>query len=326
MSIYDNAFDEEPKKTPEKAPQQATAAKAPKKPASSPPKPVAKESSDSDSDGKDADPPRRGRCGCRTCLIGCLGICVVFVLICAVGAYLVLKRAPDWAHDAIIAAVKDSDLDAQAKKEVVAQMDRLLREYKSGNVPNEQLADSLEELGKSPVLVLVIAYTAMEVYIEPSGLSGDEKSDAKLAFQRVARGTFDETIDPEDLEDVLDYISRKDFNGNRQLKNYVSDEDLRELVKECTRIANEADVPTEAYQIDVVAEVTRIVDRALGIMPAEVAEIERVGFPTEEDADSSDDANDGPDAVLTEVATPEEAVPDVVTPAPETTTAATIND
>jgi len=313
MSIYDNSFGNEPKKTPGKSPGSPVL----EKPASPAPESVA----DENADGADRK-RRRSGCGCRSCLLGCFTICVIFVVFCGVSAYLVVKRAPDWAHDAIIAAVNDSDLDAKAKAEVTAQMDRLLREYKAGKVENEQLLRALEELGQSPVLVLVIAYTAMEFYIEPSGLSEDEKADAKIAFQRVVRGVFDDMIDPDELEEAFDYISRKDFNGNRQPKNKVSDEDLRALVKECHRVANEADVPNEVYQVDVVAEVKRIVDRALGIMPEEMEETDRVEISSEENADTSDDMEGSSETVLTGAATLDAASSD----AAEATTVGIVED
>jgi len=297
MSIYDNSFSDEPKKTPEKS----SSAAVPEKPAAPPPKKPSKETTSKDSE--ESDRVRRKGCGCGSCLLVCLAFGVVFAVVSGITAVIVVKRAPDWFHDAIIAAVNDSNLDDKTKQEIAVQMDRLLKEYKAGNVSNEQLFRSMEELGKSPVLVLVIAYTAMEVYIEPSGLSDDEKANAKLAFQRVARGAFDESIDPDDLDDALNFISKEDFNGNRQFKGDVSDEDLRALVKECTRVADEAGVPKEPYQVDVAAEVKRIVDRALGIMPEEEPETDLVhssdmDLPAEETAANSDE----PDATLDEAA------------------------
>jgi hypothetical protein len=280
MSIYDNSFDSEPKKTPKKTPPKKSPSSAvPAKPAEPPPaeatveesKPTAEAKATGGGDSKKADRPRKRL---RSCALGCLGICVISVAICGVSGFIVYKRAPDWAHDAIVAAVNDSDLDPKSKQAVRAQIDRLLKEYKAGNVSNDQLVDALDELGNSPVLVFVLAYTAMEVYVEPSGLSDKEKASAKLAFQRVARGAFDETIDPDELDKALDYISKEDFNGNRQLKNQVSDDELRGLIKECHRAADKAEVPKEPFEVDVVAEVTRIVDRALGILPEEPTEPE----------------------------------------------------
>lgn len=283
MSIYDDQFSEDPQQPaqppPDKAPADQLAGE-----------PSAVEAGFADGDDQDAKPQRRTGCGCRSCFLVFLAFFLISIAFCGIGGYLVVKRAPDWAHDAIVAAVNDSELDAREKREIAKQMDRLLKEYKAGNVSQERIARALEEVGKSPVLVLIMAYAAKENFIAPSGLTEDEKADAKLAFQRVARGTFNKKISPDDLEKALDYITTKDFNGNRQLKTRVPDSDLRELVKECNRVADEAGIPNEPYQVDVAAEVKRIVDRALGIMPDEEPAAENGDSPP---APEATDAQDG---------------------------------
>jgi hypothetical protein len=283
MSIYDDSFSEDPKKTPQKPADQVR----PEQLAAPPPTPVG--GGMAADDPQEPDSPRRRGCGCRSCLLVFLAIGLISVTICGIGGYLGFKRAPGWAHDAIVAAVNDSDLDAKTKEEITGEMDRLLEEYIAGNVPSDQFIEALEELGNSPVLVLILAYAAMESYVEPSGLSDDEKADAKIAFQRVARGTFEDLIDPDDLEEALDFISKKDFNGNRQLKSRVSDEDLRALVRECNRVADDAEIPNERYQVDVAAEVKRIVDRAVGIIPDDVPEVDGVDSPPSKEAATTND-------------------------------------
>lgn len=264
MSIYDQQFNEDPKKPA----QQPAADQAPWDQLASPSPPVA-DAKLADGDDQAPESPRRRGCGCRSCLLAFLVLGLVCLAICGVGGYLGVKNAPDWAHRAVVAAVNDSDLSAEDKQKITAEMDRLLAEYKAGNVSQEQVRSALEELGKSPLPVLIMAYAAMENFVTPSGLSDTEKAEAKLAFQRIARGTFQKKIDPDDLETALNYVSKKDFNGNRQLKSRVSDEELRSLVKECTRVADEAEIPNEPFEVEFAAEVKRIVDRALGTTPAD---------------------------------------------------------
>ena len=288
MSIYDDQFNQDADKPPVPP---ASASPAPDQLASPPPKP------DGDQhvpEAEEAEPePRRRRgCGCGSCLLVFLGLGLLSVLCCGIAGYLGVQRAPDWAHDAIVAAVNDSDLDPEAKQEITAQMDRLLKEYKAGNVSGEQIGEALEEFAESPIMLLIMAYAAMESYVEPSGLSDDEKNEAKLAFQRVARGTFEKKVDPDDLERALDYISKKDFNGNRQIKNKISDEELRSLVKECTRVADEAEIPNEPYQVDVAAEVKRIVDRALGIAPEPMEADDADGHQTKAEQEPKAESDD----------------------------------
>lgn len=185
------------------------------------------------------------------------------------------RKAPEWAHDAVVAAVEDSDLEPEAKASIREDMGRLLDEYRAGNITGERAQAALEEFAESPLPVLLIAYAAMDGYIDPSGLSDEEKSAARQVLQRVARGTFEGEIDPDDLEVAFDYISQKDFQGNRQLKNHVSDEDLRAFIAECKSVADQAGVPDEPYEVDVAGEVKRIVDRALGLPIEEQHELDK---------------------------------------------------
>jgi len=261
MSIYDEQFNEDPQK-----PRQTPVSDA--ETSIQPPTNSVVEAQVADGDDPPSDTPRRRRgCGCGSCLLAMFLLGLSSIAICGVGGYLGFKSLPSWTHGAIVAAVNDSDLDQESKRSITADMDRLLKEYNAGKVSSEQLGQALDELGESPVLVLVMVYATMKSYVEPSGLSDEEKSDAKLAFQRVARGTFEKSIDPDDLEEAFNFISKKDFNGNRQIKSRVTDEELRSLVKECRRVADEAEVPDEPYQVDVAGEVKRIVDRAVGIEP-----------------------------------------------------------
>jgi len=286
MSIYDDPFDDDAKKPasqPLDLAQGNEATNGPIPGAGDLPKPII-ETKSTDGDDPESAPPKRRGCGCGSCLLAIFILGIVSILVCGIGGYVGYRNFPEWTHKVIVSAVDDSELDDQAKQDIKVQMDRLLKEYRAGNISNERFLEGLEELGDSPIFLLLMSYAAMESYIAPSGLSDDEKADAKLVFQRVARGTFEKKIKADDLEQAFSYISEKDFNGNRQVKNNVPDEDLRSLVKECRRVADEAGIPNEPYQVDVAAEVKRIVDRALGIVPAEESEPQTVE-PNKSDPD-----------------------------------------
>ena len=81
--------------------------------------------------------------------------------------------------------------------------------------------------------------------------------------QRVARGVFEKQTNPEDLDTTLDFVSTKDANGARKFKSPVADDDLRQMLKECKRLAGEAEVPDEPYQVKAGAEFKAAVDRVL---------------------------------------------------------------
>ena len=64
------------------------------------------------------------------------------------------------------------------------------------------------------------------------------------------------------METAFDYISTKDFSGERQLKNHVSDKDLRAMIAECRRVADQANIPAEGYDLDVAVDPAGLVGRA----------------------------------------------------------------
>lgn len=216
-------------------------------------------------DVNDASPPGppKKRSGCLTCLVICLGLMFVCIVLCAVGTWFVVKKAPDWARNAIVSGIEGSDLTAEDKQIVTEQVDRVVAEYKAGRITMQQLSQIGKELSESPLLTLMMAMSAEEAYIKPSGLSDEEKEQAKRILQRVARGVFEQQIDTEELNTALDYVSSQDADGARQFKNPVADEDLRQMLAECQRLADDADIPDEPYQVNVGAEFKAAVDRVL---------------------------------------------------------------
>jgi hypothetical protein len=212
-------------------------------------------------------PPSRKGCGCMSCAMGCLVVVLLLGVASFFAARYAFSRLPDWSRAAIVSSIDGSDLPPAQKQRIVAQVDRVVDEYKAGRASLEQVQQVLQELTESPLFSLAIAYAATEKYIEPSGFAEDEKRDAKIAVQRVARGIFEKQIPPEKLDPALDYISKKDEKGNRQFAHKVTDQELRAMVAECRRIADDAKIPDGPFEIDAAAEIEKAVDRALAKKP-----------------------------------------------------------
>jgi hypothetical protein len=189
----------------------------------------------------------------------------MFVMACVAvfAGWYAWKKLPDWSRSAMVSVVEQSDLPPDQKRRIVVQIDRLVGEYKAGRVNFQQLQQVAEEFSESPLFGLLMVLAASEKYIEPSGLSADEKNDARIAMQRVARGVYEKLITPDKIEPLLDFVSRKDSQGNRQFETTVSDENLKNMIAECRRLADDAKVPEGAFEIDAAAEVEKAVDRAI---------------------------------------------------------------
>lgn len=163
----------------------------------------------------------------------------------------------------MVSIVNQSDLPADQKRRIVVQVDRLVGEYKAGRVSFQQLQQVAQEFGESPLFGLMVVFAASEKYIQPSGLTDAEKKDARIAMQRLVRGVYEKVITPDKVDVVLDFVSKKDAQGNRKFEDTVTDEKLRAMIAECRRMADEAKVPDGPFEIDAAAEVEKAVDRAI---------------------------------------------------------------
>ena len=192
---------------------------------------------------------------------------MVSVVVVVTGGLVVWRKLPDWTHIALASAVEGSELSAEDKLSVLNQLDRVRDQYKSGDITLRQLGGVAEQLAESRVFPLALAHAAVESYVQPSGLSDEEKQAAMETLKRVARGLYEDKIDQNSLDTALDYISTKGYDGQRQFSDQVSDADLREMLAECMRLADDAGVSGEPFAVDVGGELKRAVDQSIAEPP-----------------------------------------------------------
>jgi len=176
----------------------------------------------------------------------------------------VKEIASDMAREVIVSGVENSEMDEEEKQAIIAQVDRVVDKYQSGEISTEDLGRIMKELGESPLVGAFMIYSIEAKYVAPSGLSDEEKEQARLTLQRVLRGVYEETITPDELEPLLDPMTIQTPDGNRQLKETVTDQELRDFLAGCKQKADEAEVPDEPFEVKVSEEFRRAVDRALG--------------------------------------------------------------
>ncbi|MBC8873180.1 MAG: hypothetical protein H8E44_27415 [Planctomycetes bacterium] len=218
-----------------------------------------------------AEPPPPKRTGggwLPACLLGCLVMCLLGAGLCAGVGWYVAKNAKqiasNMAREMIVGVVSESELDEEEKQAIIAQVDRVVDKYQSGEISTEDLGRIMEELAESPLVGTIMIYSIEAKYVTPSGLSDEEKKQARLTLQRVLRGVYDETITLEELEPLLDPMTIQTRDGNRQLKDTVTDQELRDFLAGCKQKADEAEVPDEPFEVKISEEFRRAVDSALG--------------------------------------------------------------
>ena len=97
------------------------------------------------------EPPRSSGSGCWLgALIGCLGVIVVSVLLCAGGVWYVQQNASKWVaglfREVIVAGVQNSEIPEGEKTEVIAQIDRVIDAVKQGRLKGEDLEPVLKNV------------------------------------------------------------------------------------------------------------------------------------------------------------------------------------
>lgn len=216
-----------------------------------------------------AAPARRG-----SFLTGCLIVFAVLVIIAVIAGLWIRANyrgvLANVTVKSVEAALNDSELSDEQKTEILAEVEVLTTDYKEKRISNEEMIEVLKEITDSPLLPLGAVYAVDRGYVQPSEMPTEEKADARLQLQRVARGFYEESITQDQLEDILEPISKRspadsgDDDIDLQEPEDVSIEELRQFVERARTAADEANIPNEPYQIDIAAELRKAIDRALG--------------------------------------------------------------
>jgi hypothetical protein len=215
-----------------------------------------------------------------TCLIGCLAIMVVAMVLFAIVIYWVSQNWRGWTSEAgshvVMQMVNESDLPQQEKAEIEVQVDRVADAIRDGDMSLEQMGEIFEKLTQSPVLTTIIVSTADARYINKSGLTEDEKAEARATVHRFVRGALDHQIDEASVEEALEHIGDRQPDGGWRLKDRVTDDELRAFLATAKAKADEVNISDEPELFDPSDEVKEIIDEVMNepVEANEPAELE----------------------------------------------------
>jgi hypothetical protein len=212
-------------------------------------------------------PPQEGG-GCFSCM-GCgLITLVVLLLVCGGGGIYVYYNFGGWVADFAAGVLKkvvnDSKLSPEQKQKINQQVDRVTTAYKAGKIDQAKLKQFADEMQASPLVPAIVAAGADAQYISPSGLSDEEKEEARKTMARVMTGALQESISKDKVESLMNKIQEPGPNGQKKLKEHLSDEDLKEFLADAKELADQANVPEDVPMIDYANELKKIVDKVLG--------------------------------------------------------------
>jgi hypothetical protein len=214
-----------------------------------------------------AAPAPQQKSGGSNCLkiLGCG--CLVLLILGAVAVFLVIKFRRHllmWVpRTAAVAAIRHSDLPEEQKEGLVKQIDRVTDAYKAGEVELKQVGKVLEGLAKSPIIPMALIHLADVKYVQLSGLSEAEKKQGSLDLQRFGRGVVEKKISDEEIGAARDHIAVKKGENEWELKQKLTDDEVRAFLATVKGTADKHNIPNEPYKIDPVAEFKKVVDEAL---------------------------------------------------------------
>jgi hypothetical protein len=226
-------------------------------------------------------PPRKsGMGGLASLLFIGLGILLIGGAVCIGGVMYVAANFDRWivglGREAIVSVINDSELPDQEKKEVIVQVDRVVKAYKDRKITQADLEQIFTELQDSPALLALELYGIEENYLAETNLSKQEIEKGRRTFQRVLRGVYEGKITEDDFfaalpEDGAE-LSSEEAKGKtvqeqiRLASNKAEesfDDDLRLTLTKLKVLADNARIPDEAYQLDIGDAVKKLVDQAL---------------------------------------------------------------
>lgn len=220
-----------------------------------------------ESQDQDVVPKKEGLSGCAIAGIGCAVVVVLGAIAAVLVGFWVANNAREFGTDLAVSAIKEGlnelEVPDDQRQRMHARIDEVGQQFKDGKLELQQVGAIFEKLSESPILPAGVSLFVKRVYIRDSGLDEEEKAAAHIAIQRFSRGVIDRSIPDAKRESVLDTISTKDINGNRQFQQKLTDDELRAFIKAVTETADEAGVPSEVPEINFADEFDKAIDEAL---------------------------------------------------------------
>jgi hypothetical protein len=189
----------------------------------------------------------------------------VMLLACVliVGAiWYAVSSLEGWAvglgRETLVAVVEQSDIPPPEKKEVVAQIDRVVDAYKKKEIGQEDLDRLLTGLDDSPVMTYIAYYGLADYYLEDTTLPEDDQAELKQAWRRATYGMFTDKISTSDFYSALPFDEH--FDG-------ATDKEANELIRKwqarMDKLADKAGIPGNPPAIDIGDETKKLVDHLL---------------------------------------------------------------
>ena len=220
----------------------------------------------------DFDDGRRSDSSWKGCVIGCLVVLGACCLLCAGIGYFAYSNFSTWvtqaSRQALKATLEESDLPASEQEEILVQFDRVADAYHEGELSLQELGQAAQEIAESPLMGIIWLSAVEAKFLDPSGLSEEEKLAGQRTIARVVRGLVENRFSGEEIETLTDQVliapPQGQPNQQPQLKQSLTDEELRSLLADAQELADLKEIPDEDYEVKISELLRDTVDKVLG--------------------------------------------------------------
>lgn len=197
--------------------------------------------------------------GClKAFLFGC-GFLVLLVILGAGTVYY-------YRHSLIASTINvvvgqwlaDAGLPHENRAEIAKEIDRLTDAIRVGNLSAEQVSQVLQE---SDVFYLLLLEGLHRAELPDSPLTPEQQEEARAQIQRVQRGVIEEKITGDQVFSAFDAIRPQ----GTEKGGAVSPAEWETLVASAKTLADQANIESGTYEIDLTAQVRDLVDALLGV-------------------------------------------------------------
>jgi len=195
------------------------------------------------------------------CVIVLIVVAVLIYLAINWGMYAVRGAGASVAQQMASQVIDESSLAPDQKQGLKQSVQGLADDFRDGDITMEQLELIGRGLTESPLIVVGVADAFAQQYIESAPLDDAQKADARLQFDRLARGIYEGSISQSSLQAITTPITITDAQGNQTIKQNPSQDELLEVIEMAQAEADAAGIPSEPWDVDVVAIFDQIIER-----------------------------------------------------------------
>jgi hypothetical protein len=190
---------------------------------------------------------------------------IIAAIVIALGIWAAMSWR-SWAatgmQNAAATMVQQSGLDPQQQQAVMLRVQTLATDFKAGKISIEQMQGIAEQVAQSPLLPAGVAWGLQERYVAVSLLNDQEKAEARMHLQRIARGVIEKKIPLEAFNEIVAPVSTKQPNDSMKPKDQLTLDELKALVARAKAKADGASIPSEPFTIDIATELDNAIAAA----------------------------------------------------------------